>query len=285
MMRMRYSSFFSCTCVAYLFVLFFCIQLNAQTSGRNDDPSNQRNLENEEAIEDLANLHFAVYVWPETGILTENSQIAGIPRMYYNSPEGIKRIPTARNVASPLMRYQGPMPLELFNGEWVEVPAPEGAPPGTEPTRTMRKTVLTRLNIPDSWTQAMLIVFPGQTDSNGNLRVLPIRYDLDRVQPNFVRLHNTTDVSMVVKVAGEMYALPKKEVLNFQPKGRGGHHAFRVSFYSMNERGEPQLRYTTRMVDIEGRSNLYLLYKQDKRRFRLQRVGGHEPPPTPTPMP
>lgn len=241
------------------------------------------NPENPE--ENWSKFHFAVYVWPVQGILTENSEVAGVPRIYYQSPEGVRRVPTGRNVTSPLMFYHGPMPLELFDGRRVEVPPPEDAPPGTPPTQTFEKRTLAELEIPENWKQAMLILFPGQEDENGQLRILPIRYDLDVVRPDHVRIHNTTDVPMVLKAEDQEHPLPANGVLDFEPRNDGGHHAFRASFYSLSERGTTRLRYTTRIAIREGQNSLYLLYKKDSRRFRLQRIGGHEPPPTPTPVP
>ncbi|MCC5845671.1 MAG: hypothetical protein JJU05_15585 [Verrucomicrobia bacterium] len=239
----------------------------------------------EASPEPVVAFHFAVYVWPASGLLTENSALAGVPRMFYHSPEGIRQVPAGRNVTSPLMPYRGPMPLELFDGKWVEVPPPADAPPDTEPARRFEKTPVAKIEIPPDWRQALLVVFPGQTGPGGSLRVLPLRYDVESVRPDFIRIHNTTGVALMLEAEGQAFNLPQNGILDFQARNRGGHHTFRANFYAVDDQGEPQLRYTTRMVDIEGRSNLYLLYQPDSMRFRLQRVGGHEPPPAPTPPP
>lgn len=266
----------------FLIRLFITPSLYAQTqTTERDDGANGAAPPPEE----LVDLYFAVYVWPATGLLTENTTLAGVPRIFYHSPDGIRRVPAGRNVTSPLMLYRGPMPLELFDGKWVETPPPADAPPDTEPTRAFEKVPVANLEIPAEWKQALLVMFPGQTGPDGGIRILPIRYDVDRVRPDFIRIHNTSDVSLIAEAEGEVFTLPEKGIVNFQSKNRGGHHAFRISFYSLDDQGQPKLRYTTRIVDIEGRSNLYLLYQSDPRRFRLQRVGGHEPPPTPTPEP
>ena len=229
------------------------------------------------------NFYFAIYTWPVQGILTENSVVAGVPRVYYHSPEGIRKVPMGRNVTSPLMHYRGPMPLELFDGKWVDIPPPEDAPPGTLPTRQFQKKKVADLTLPESWNRAMLIAFPGKTGPDGGIRILPIRYDADKVKTDHVRIHNTTNTRMILDAEDKKYALPANGILDFRPANSGGHHAFRASFYSANQEGKPQLRYSTRMVMKEGESTLYLLYKMGQRRFRLQRIGGHELPPPPDP--
>lgn len=227
--------------------------------------------------------YVTVYTRPVQGILTKNSEPPGIPRIYYQSPEGIRRIPTGRNTTSPLMHYRGSMPLELFDGKWVDGSPPENAPAGTPPPRQFRKKKLAALNLPESWEQAMLMVFPGMTSPDGSLRILPIRYDTAQVPPDSVRIHNTTDTSMIVGAEDETFELPAKGILDFQPANHGGHHAFRASFYSVTEKGNNRLRYSTRIVMREGERTQYLFYRFGPRRFLLHRLTGLEqlPPPEP----
>lgn len=141
------------------------------------------------------------------------------------------------------------------------------------------------VNFPPDWRQVLLLMFPGQTGPDGGIRVLPMRYDLDRVRPGYVRIYNTTDQLLVGEVGDEIFTLRPHSPLDFRPRGASGHHAFRMNFHSRDAHGEIRLRYTTRVVAQEQSSNFYLLYQVDSRRLRLMRVGGHEPPPTPTPVP
>lgn len=235
--------------------------------------------------EPQVDVHFSIYVWPVSGILHEGSDVPGVPRVFYEAEDGMRQVPLARNASSALMRYRGPLPLELFDAERVEVPPPEDAPPGTEPTYTYRKFPVASVNFPEDWSQVLLVMFPGQTDPDGGTRTLPMRYDLDRVRPGHVRIYNTTDENFVGEVEEEQFTIRAHAPLDFRPRGASGHHAFRMNFYGRDRSGDTRLRYTTRVVARETTSNFYLLYKVDSRRLRLMRVGGHEAPPTPTPEP
>ncbi|MCC5845236.1 MAG: hypothetical protein JJU05_13385 [Verrucomicrobia bacterium] len=266
--------------------LFFCLLyfiqpvLTAQTA-----PSSQPPPEEEpQPIQDSVRFNFAIFVWPETGILTEGSEVSGVPRIFYESLEGMRQVPVARNVSSPLMPYHGPLPLELFDIRRIEVPPPEDAPPDTPPTIEIQKYPLASLTVPRSWRQALFILFPGQTDSKGQLRILPIRYDIDQVRPDFIRIHNTTSQSLVLEAQGTVHRLDAQGILDFRPPGSGDFRMFRGNFYGVNPDGTERLYLTSRIVARQGQSNLYLLFEAG-RQLRLLRVGGHEPPPTPTPTP
>lgn len=232
-----------------------------------------------------ANVHFSIFVWPVSGILHEGSEIAPIPRVFYELNGELVQVPLARNASSPLMRYQGPLPLELFDVERVVTPPPEDAPPGTEPTITFNRFPVASVNFPANWSQVLFVMFPGQTGPDGGIRMLPMRYDMDQVRPGFVRIYNTTDEPFVGEVGDEQFTIRPHSPLDFRPQGSSGHHAFRMNFHGRDPQGNIRLRYTTRVVAQEHTSNFYLLYQVDRRRLRLMRVGGHEPPPTPTPVP
>lgn len=231
-----------------------------------------------------ANLHFAFFVWPQAGVLTDQSEIEGVPRIFYQTEDGVRQVPLVRNSTTPLMPYRGPLPIEFFDVRRIEIPPPEDAPAGTPPTFEVRKYPVTSLNVPDNWRQVLFILFPGQRDRQGNIRVLPIRYDLERVRPNHIRIFNTTQQNMMLEAEGELHMLSAQSNLDFRPGNAGDFSMFRGNFYGTNPDGSTRLMLTSRIISRPESSNLYLLYESG-RQLQLMRVGGHEPPPTPTPQP
>jgi hypothetical protein len=228
--------------------------------------------------------HFSVYVWPVQGVLSEFNEIPALPQVFYNSPDGVRRVPLSRNVASPLLPYYGPLPIEFFDAERVVTPPPPDSPPGTEPTVTWKKTPITTLSFPESWDQILFVMMPGRGGTVGQF--LPIRYDAARVRPGYIRIVNTTDEDLVVEIQDRFYPMAGNSPVDFRPPTESAHQVFRINIYGRDERhGSVRLRLTTRVSAREATSNLYLLYPASQRRLRLMRVGGHEPPPTPTPVP
>ena len=230
--------------------------------------------------------YFSVFVWPVTGVLTEQSEIPQIPELFYQSPDGIRRIPLARNVASPLLPIVGDPPLDFFYAERVEIPPPPESPPGTPPTFTWETTPVQSLAFPESWDQVLFVMMPARSGRGADSQFLPVRYDTARVRPGYVRILNTTAESLIVDVNGELLNLPPNGPVDFQPSAQAEHQVLRINVFGRDERNDSvRLRLTTRISAREATSNLYLLYPDSPRRLRLMRVGGHEPPPTPTPVP
>ena len=228
--------------------------------------------------------YFSVYVWPITGILTEHSEIPTLPRMFYDSPEGVRRVPLSRNVARPLLPYNGSLPIEFFDAERIVSPPPPEAPPGTPPTISWNKTPVTSVTFPESWEQVLFVMMP-ESGGRGS-QFIPVRYDTARVRPGYIRILNTTSEELVVDVQDQLLPLPAHSPVDFRPRDESEHQVFRLNIYGRDERHDSvRLRLTTRISAREATSNLYLLYPASARRLRLMRVGGHEPPPTPTPVP
>lgn len=238
----------------------------------------------EEEEADIVDIHFAFFVWQQTGVLTENARVEGIPRIFYQHEQGLRRVPLARNSTTPLLHYRGPMPIEFFDVRRIEVPPPEDAPPETPPTFRIQRYPVATLDVPDTWRQVLFILFPGQRDRNGNVRVLPIRYDLEQVRPDHIRIFNTTRQNILLEAQGELHTLPAQENFDFRPENPAQFNMFRGNFYGRNPDGSSRLMLTSRIIARPESSNLYLLYESG-RQLQLMRVGGHEAPPTPTPVP
>lgn len=234
----------------------------------------------------VTQVYFSVYVWPIVGILTEESTISELPRLFYDSPDGIKRIKLSRNVATPLMPYKGTLPLTFFDVERIESPPPPDAPPETPARVSYRKIPKMDVSFPESWKQVLLIMMPAGPNQGGGHRMLAMRYDVSRVRAGYIRIYNTTEENLIVVAQDEQYALPALAPLDFQPKNSEGHQVFRLNIFGKDQQNDTvRLRLTTRISSREATSNFYLLYPSTPRRLRLMRVGGHEPPPTPTPVP
>ncbi len=227
-------------------------------------------------------IQFSVYVWPTAGILHENSRLAGVPRAYVQTPDGYQQVPLTRNTATPLLRYRGPLPLELFDVEKTVTPPPAGAPPGTPATITHVRHPRVSVSFPESWQQVMLVVFPGRRNSDGTLLTLPMRYGADYIRPGFIRIHNSTPQNLILQYADQNQPLSGHGFVDIPASEWSNETSLRLNVIGLDPRNRARMLYTTTVNGKVEKSNLYMLYARDTRRLRMLRVGGHKPPPSPS---
>jgi len=227
----------------------------------------------------VARVEFSVFVWPTEGILTEESVIPGIPRVFYQSPRGNRPIRLARNTATPLLPYTGTLPLVLYDISEVWTDPPADAPPGTPQTRERIRKPVVRADFPVTWRRAMILVFPGKKNPDGTLVSMALPYDLEKLKPGMARIYNSSDRPLVIQFQdadNRSLALEPFNVIDFTPANLTDKLFSRIFVYGRGGRnGDMQMVHTSKLFFEEDTTNYFFLYPQGKRRVRLLRLGGH----------
>lgn len=225
-----------------------------------------------------ARVEFSVFVWPTEGILLEDSRIPSMPRTFYQSPTGNRPLRLARNTATPLMPYTGPLPLELYDidEKWTE-PA-QDAPPGTKATRERVRKPVVRADIPLTWRRAMILVFPDKKNPDGTLLSMTLPYELDKLKQGMARIYNGSKRPLVIHfkdAENKSLSLEPFKVLDFKPANLTKNLYSRIFVYGRGTKGRIEMVHTSKLFFEEDTTNYFFLYPQGKRRIRLLRLGGH----------
>lgn len=224
------------------------------------------------------NIEFTVFVWPTEGILQSNSTIAPLPRLFYKTLAGHGVVNLIRNGATPLMRYQGPLPLILYDisEEWT--PPPPDAAPGTPPTQIKKIEPRIQVKFPPHWNRVVLLVFPDGKNPDGTLKTLVLPYDSTKLKPGMARIYNATDRRLALQfkdVQEEPRRLDPFKVLDFNPKNLTGTQFARFFLYELAPEGKLQMVHTSRLFFQEDTTNFFLIHSQGPRRVRVMRIAGH----------
>jgi hypothetical protein len=226
---------------------------------------------------------FSVYLWPNTGILSTDTNLVGIPTAYYDSPEGVQSIPLRRNSSTPLLPYQGPQPLTIFAAESRSIPPPDDAPPGTPPTTTVVKKPFITATIPDGLQRVMLLVFPERTNPDGSMMTVVMPYESETLKPGMARIRNATRRTLVMQfdaADGKLLRLPPDEFIDVSPHEIADSLYPRIYVYELGQDGELKLRHSSKLHIEEEKTNFFLLYAKGRHRLRILRLGAHIDPMT-----
>lgn len=227
-------------------------------------------------------VQFSVFVWSDGGIMRGNSELTGIPRTFYDAPNGAASlISLYKNRSTPLLPYQGPQPLVLYDIEKVRVDPPKHAPPGTKPTLVEKRIPKIRAEIPEGLDRAMLVVFPGRKEANGTLQTIVLPYDSNKVRPGMTRILNSTNQLLAVKFADneeDMLKLNPKEALDFTPGEITNSKNPRIFIYGLDENQRPRLMHTNRINFKEDSTNYFIVFPEGTRRVRIKNLGAHKIP-------
>ena len=235
-------------------------------------------------------IQFSVFLWSEGGILMQDSNITGIPRTFYTAPNGSPSIVRLyKNRSTPLLSYQGPQPLVLYDIQKVWTAPPEGSPPGTQPRVTENRIPKIKANIPEGLTRTMLVAFPDRRLTDGTMQTLVLPYETEKVKPGMTRILNGTDRILAVKFADnedKVLKLKPQKALDFTPKDMTESDNPRIFIYGLDHKQRPRLLHTNRIHFKENTTNYFIVFPEGARRVRIKSLGSHENQETsPIPLP
>ena len=222
-------------------------------------------------------VQFTVFVWPTQGILMDDARIPGLPRMFYSHRGSHVPLRLVRNASTPLMPYEGGLPLVLYDFEERWEAPPEDAPPDTPPIHIVQKHPRVIANFPGNWDRVLLIVFPNRRNDDGTLVTIPLQYGANELPPGMARIHNSSDQNLVLEFPerNQTLTLGAHQAVTFRPEGLTDTGYSRVFVHRRSSRGGVELVHTSRLFFEEDKSNLFLLYAQGERHVRLMRLAGH----------
>lgn len=226
-----------------------------------------------------AQVQFSVYVWPTQGILMGDAKIAGVPRVFYKSPDGKNQsIHLMRNTATPLMPYTGQLPLVLYDLEEVWTPVPENAPIGTLPTVKLVEKPKINVKFPIDWNRVMVIVFPDKKAPDGTLMNMALPYDQNVLKPGMARIYNGSDIPLVIDFEdadNKKLALQPFKVIDFNPANLTKNAYSRIFIYGAGHKGKIEMIHTSKLFFQPDTTNYFFLYSQGNGRIRIMRIAGH----------
>lgn len=261
----------------YLLTTLCALALSAQTTNRDQttNPSPQSmDLLNEAPI-----IEFSVYVWPQNRVaLSSQSGTSGIGRAFYDAPSGMQQLYLRRGESTTLHTYQGEGPLIIYNYIDRIIPVPEGAPPGTEPTRQRTRIPIAKVELPDDLARVMIILVPGRKNSDGTYLTAVMPYETEGFEPGMARVHNNTKRPLALvfpKEKSEVLKLKPNGSITFSPSDLIEQKNPRVIVYGVSGNNKLSALHTSRLYIEEDATNLFLVFPQGHR-VRLLRLGGHE---------
>jgi hypothetical protein len=215
------------------------------------------------------------YVWQVRGILTDATEMPGLPTVYLRGADGVRKVPLARGAQTPPLRYTAETPPVLFRGVPVENPE-AGAP-------RMRAEVVAELAVPADWDRALVLLFPERTDGQGRWTAGPVWNPTLELPDGGVLLVNSTPGPLVVEVEGDGTPLGAGRTLLVQ--GDDLPDRFRLRAYGRDRQNRPRLVHTSKQLRRQGQGNVLIFYPTSAERVRVLSLRDLEPPPTPTPAP
>ncbi|MCC5844460.1 MAG: hypothetical protein JJU05_09430 [Verrucomicrobia bacterium] len=229
--------------------------------------------------EPMADVYFSVYIWPTEGILTADSQVAPLPRTYFDGIHGMERIHLHRGGTSEVHRYQGPLPLKIYDVERVFVPAPEEAGPDAEPILLETRLPVLRASFPVNARRMILIALPHERDSDGAMVSFPMPLLNRSLSNGDVSVYNAGDRPVVFSLGdGDPYFVIQSLQTLMLSGRRFDSRNPRVRIHRQDDSGNPRLAASTRMYVDPEKVNYFFLYPKGERNMRLLRVGAHNLP-------
>jgi hypothetical protein len=224
-------------------------------------------------------VQFSVFVWPEGGVMNEESHLFGPPRVFYDAPDGnMTLVPLYLNRSTPLLTYQGPQPLNLYDIDRAWIPPPEDAPPGTPPVIQITRTPRVVANFPEGLDRAMIIVFPGRR--NGVvLQSILLPYGTENVRPGMSRILNGTDQELALRFSDQdenPLILRPGRPFDFRPGDYTQDPYPRIFIYGLDENRRLRLMHTNR-INFQGENtNFFIVIPEGVRRVRIKSLGSFE---------
>ncbi len=232
-------------------------------------------------IPEMRTVRFSVFVWPEGGISHGGSTFSGIPRVFYDAPDGnLTMVPLYINRSTPMLTYTGPQPLVLYDidREWTSPPG--DAPPGTAPSVLNKRIPRVLAEFPEDMDRAMVIVFPSRRDGTVLHSVL-LAYGTENVRPGMSRILNGTDRELALKFSaedGQALRLRPGRPFDFKPGDYTPDPYPRIFIYGLDEARRLRLMHTNRINFRDESSNFFIVIPEGVRRVRIKSLGSFEDP-------
>ncbi len=224
-------------------------------------------------------IHFSIYVWAEGGITGEDTLTFGVPRIFYDTPDGRSSLVNLYPFRStPLLPYKGPQPLVFFDisREWG---LPPDALPDQKPMMLETRIPKVIAEFPENLDRAMIVVFPSRRNKDGTLQTMILPYETEDVRPGMVRIINGTNRQLAMKFDGndsEIIRFKPNSSVDFNPAQLTSETFPRVFIYTADEQGRLRLLHTNKLRLIDGNSSLFVIFPDGPRRVRIKSLGNHE---------
>jgi len=262
--------------VYVMLLLLFSFTLSGQDAPAKPAQDTAELPSPETPIPETRTVQFSVFVWPEGGIVNDETTFSGVPRVFYDAPGGHSTmVPLYINRSTPMLTYTGPQPLILYDVERQWIPPPAEAPPGTPPTQQINRTPRVIVKFPDGLNRAMVIVFPSRREGTVLESVL-LPYGTERVQPGMTRILNGTDRELALKFSaedGEPLILRPGRPFDFKPADYSDDPYPRIFLYGLDESRRLRLMHTNRINFQEESSNFFIVIPEGVRRVRIKSLG------------
>ena len=209
------------------------------------------------------NLVLRFYTWPLKGVLHDGMEVPSIPLSYLYSPlQGYKEVVLSRGTLSPPIRYVSPKAPELLTR------VANGTDPETG-ERLWKTSALVSPEIPDTWKESVVVIFPDSQRSDGTYRSLALEAGDLKLPRGGSRFLNTSRKRLVMEVDGKRKAIDPGASVNVNSSGGSGDR-MRVRLYSKDQQsGKVELIYTASHWRREATGNLYIIYPASANRLKV----------------
>lgn len=263
--------------------------VNAQEAKDTPDPKNGE-------PETVSRVLFSVHLQVPDVLLRAGSTPVSIPRIFYDSPTGIREVPLYRGASTPLFPYQGTQPLTLYDIKVTRKDLPPNAPPGSTPEAIQEKIPVVKARFDDKMDRIMLLVFAGKTNPDGTLQTIVLPYNSSALKEGMSRVYNGTNRALAMQFEsreGPVIRLEPNGTYDFKPSEITNSDYPRVFVYGTTEKGEVEALHTSKLYLKDETTNIFLVYDKGRSRVNIQTIGRHDqvetdsmfPAPTPTPLP
>lgn len=203
----------------------------------------------------FAEIHFRVYTWPLQGLVSETSDIAALPELFYlNKEDQPKRLRISRGSISQRHRYDGESPLRL-----VQKTGSVGGEDQFSPFAQVR--------VQRNAEHTLLIFNPDQPRSNGGANVSVMHADPRRVPKGKATFYNTSSQIVLMNVDGRNFRIRSGRALIQEPEERGvAFSRMRVRLAARHPtREEMKMMFTGTLRIFDDRPNLFLVQEYGDR--------------------
>lgn len=225
---------------------------------------------------------FSVYLVAPQGILLRDSDVVGVPRVFYDSPTGQRRVPLYRNQASAFFPYEGPSPLVLYTleGENRGNGMDSGRGAGVQRRKMIMEAVL-----PADHDRVILLASPRQEKEGGVLQTDVLSFDDTVLEEGMVRMFNHTPRSLEIAFKDTpdiLFPVDSGSFVDIHMSEVTDSGYPRMYVQEREESGLARLLHTNKLFLEEEGTNLFLILPRGERRVELQRLGAIDTEPSPS---
>ncbi|GEM_PF-3110271 len=201
-----------------------------------------------------AEFSFKVYTWPLQGLVSESSDIARLPELYYlDKQDQPRRLRIARGSVTRSHRYDGPSPLRLVIKE-------------EQASGEDRFRAFARVPIQTQTENTLLIYNPDQPLGNGQPNVAAMNVDPRKVPDGKATLYNSSRRTVLLQVDGRNVQLQPGKGLIQAPGSEGeAFSRMRVRVAATKEGQEAKIMFSGSIRIFKEEPNLFLIQEYGDR--------------------